>query len=173
VLASADSGGFMPASATGIDPRRAEIFDPVTETWTTTGSLSVARYSHSATLLASGEVLVAGGWVGDLDTGGPLAETEIYSEVTGSFRLAGRLHDARSDHAAILLPSGRALVAGGFDQKRDLLKSAEEFEPPPPVATAPAAGSSGCQTSGDGSAPLLALLVGPLLVRRRAPNTRR
>ncbi|MFO0760110.1 MAG: kelch repeat-containing protein [Byssovorax sp.] len=53
------SGGFFNGNFQTTSS--AELFDPITHTWTPTSSLSVVRNQHTATLLPNGAVLVAGG----------------------------------------------------------------------------------------------------------------
>ncbi len=92
----------------------AELYNPATGTWTTTGSLSTARVYHTMTLLNNGQVLVAGGYRNDPLKGAvALASAELYNPSTGKWTYTGSLHTARWSHSATLLQNGEVLVAGG------------------------------------------------------------
>jgi hypothetical protein len=88
----------------------AELYDPATETWSTTGSLVTARNSHTATALNDGTVLVAGGL---FYRTGTTASAERFDPASGTWSVTGVLNDARASHAAGLLNDGTVLVAGG------------------------------------------------------------
>jgi hypothetical protein len=98
--------------------------------FTKTGSMNVARDGQTATLLANGEVLVAGGRNA---TNGFLASSEVYNPATGKWTLAGNMSIARFDHNAVLLNDGEVLVAGGLDPNACCgappLATAELFNP--------------------------------------------
>ena len=98
---------------------------------TSTGSLNSARYYHSATLLDTGLVLVAGG-IGPLTgvNGGlsQLATAELYNPGTGAFTYTGSLNTARDQQSATLLYNGSVLVAGGYGASGELA-SAEIYNP--------------------------------------------
>ena len=67
----------------------AELFDPATDTFTPTGSMSTPRTRHTATLLADGRVLVVGGWNGAGWV--KLASAEIYDPATGRWSTVGSM----------------------------------------------------------------------------------
>jgi hypothetical protein len=86
--------------------------------------MTASREGHTATLLASGKVLVAGG----SGIGGPLATAEVYDPATGGWSPTGSMSDRRSAPAAVLLPDGKVLVAGGESGDGDVASS-ELYDP--------------------------------------------
>jgi hypothetical protein len=66
---------------------------------------------NTATLLADGRVLVAGGRAGTDDS--KLASAEIYDPGTRSWTPTGSMTAARAEHQALLLPDGRVVAIGG------------------------------------------------------------
>jgi outer membrane protein OmpA-like peptidoglycan-associated protein len=103
------------------DARGQALVDPL---WTVSGTLASPRSGHTATLLPSGKVLVAGG----ADASGTaLASAELYDPATGAWAPTSALTDARTQHVAVVLPNGRVLVAGGKSAAGDL-SSAEEYD---------------------------------------------
>jgi Kelch motif len=111
----------------------AEIYDPDTGTFAATGPMHEGRVSPSATLLADGRVLVAGGFPFESMTVAPatgLTSAEIYDPRTGTFSSTGPLAEGRGDHAAVRIPSGEVLVVGGVGGLRSTgTDSAELIEP--------------------------------------------
>ncbi|MBN1204611.1 MAG: PKD domain-containing protein [Myxococcaceae bacterium] len=90
-----------------------------TPAWMNTGTLVSSRRSHTATVLSSGKVLVAGGGDG----------AELYDPALRLWQPVSYLIAYRSSHAAVLLPSGKVLVTGGQSSGSQGLASAELYDP--------------------------------------------
>lgn len=109
----------------------AELYDPVTESWSETGHLAQLRHSHTATLLPDGRVLVAGGGCSSSPPGcstSVFSSAELYHSDSGIWTGTGELGTARVGHTATLLTSGKVLVVGG-QGAGGRLASAELYDP--------------------------------------------
>src|SRR5438034_1205738 len=95
-------------------------------TWAPMADLNQPRAEHTATLLANGTVLVAGG----RDAAGqPLASAEIYDPATGAYTLlASPLPAPVWGHTATRLDDGTVLIAGGQRGVR-YRRAAQLFDP--------------------------------------------
>lgn len=84
----------------------AELYDPATNRWTRTSTPDFPRSGQTATLLADGSVLVAGG-------NASVTAAERYTPATATWSDAGNMRTVHQQAIATLLPDGRVFVLGG------------------------------------------------------------
>lgn len=110
--------------------RSAEVFDPASGRFELTGDMAFPRQKHAAVRLPDGKVLVVGG-----SDSGPRSDryrtTELYDPVTGRFSPGPDMQWQRYKlpDAAVLLPTGDVLVAGGATQLERYDPSDQLFVP--------------------------------------------
>jgi hypothetical protein len=119
------AGGFDIVAGVLTPLASAELYDPVLVTNTTvtgqdftaTAPLAFARNGHTATRLADGRVVVAGGGT---------TQTEIYDPAAATWTTQSPTAATHTSHAAVLLADGRILVVGGTQFAQP---GAELFDP--------------------------------------------
>ena len=100
----------------------AEIYDPTSGTWSSTGNMTKARSMHRAILLDDGNVMAIG-----------RESSEIYDPSTGKWTAHGKLStDHGGQFTATLLNDGKILVAGGGHSE---WVEGVEVSPPTPIAS--------------------------------------
>jgi hypothetical protein len=135
-LSAVGQGGFAAAFAiggldgAGMPLGSIELYDPRAAAASAFSiqpvSLTTARARHTATVLATGEILVVGG-VGAGNAA--LDSAEIFDPLHGTVLPAGTLAEARAGQTATLLGDGRVLIAGGRNTGGQPLASAEIYDP--------------------------------------------
>jgi hypothetical protein len=121
------AGGEVVTSTNDLSLAVAELYDPITGSWTKTGPMNVARSGHSGFLLPNGKVLVVGG--SPYQPGGVAASGELYDPETGTWSKTGTLNLSRVGVSATLLLNGTVLTAGGYYSFSGSDASAEVFDP--------------------------------------------
>jgi hypothetical protein len=112
------AGGTTASGATDA----AEIFDPVSGTWSMIRSMNVRRSYFAAAPLSASRAFATGGASGS----GNESSAEIFDG--GSWTSVDPMGAVRQLHAAVTLADGRVLVAGGRDGSTEHA-SAEIFNP--------------------------------------------
>ena len=119
------AGGNTASAAGAGYSNTAEIYFTTRALWVNLigapANLTTARAQHTATLLKSGHVLVAGGVNGS----GAINTAEIYNFVTQNWSAGGTFpaattSNARYAHTANLLRDGKVLLAGGSNNEYSL-----------------------------------------------------
>src|SRR5216110_3237015 len=93
-------------------------------TWAPIADLNQPRAEHTATLLANGTVLIAGGRRG----ASPRRAAQLFDPATDTFTALGPMSTPRGRHTATLLRDGRVVVIGGTDGVKPLA-SLEIYDP--------------------------------------------
>ena len=139
------AGGYNCAAA-GEDGiwASAELYDPATGAFSPTGSMAAPRSQHTATLLADGRVLMAGGLSGSSPpaaggvtlasyrtaaTDAFLASAEIYDPTTGTFSRTDSMSTPHRGHTATLLRDGRVLIVGNGGETSAAGTAADVYDP--------------------------------------------
>lgn len=94
------------------------IFDPSDNSYTYAAPMSEARVFHTATLFADGpdwKVLVAGGQLAS-SAYTATDSAEVYDPNTDTWTPVDALPSKMSLHSAAIMPSGKVLVVGGYDE---------------------------------------------------------
>ena len=99
----------------------AEVYDPTSNSWSTTGSMSTPRLYFVAAPLLNGKVMAVGG----ANPSVILSSAELYDPATRRWSATGGMNVGRIYFAATVLGDGRVLAAAGNVGE----KSAELYEP--------------------------------------------
>ena len=130
--------------------KSAELYDPVTKTWSATGDMTEVRSDHTATLLPNGKVLIVGGWNGHgADSVDDPPWDPMFAELFagGGFTQTGSMSTTRIAHTATRLLNGTVLLFGGVPHVQNI----HDQPPAPAVAEIfdPASGSFSAVRTGE------------------------
>jgi len=90
----------------------AELYNPTSNSWQTV-NMPNARALHTASVLADGRVVAAGGAQGTLLAPLSIANVDVFNPATNAWTSAPDLTGARASHTASVLPDGTLVLFGG------------------------------------------------------------
>jgi Galactose oxidase, central domain len=124
VIIGGETGGATPATLGSV-----ELYDPIFDTFSPLGAvMNFPRRGHTATLLPTGKILVAGGFALSAPT--TALPAELFDPNSQSFMAVGAPLVNRVHHTATRLANGWVLLAGGLNVTTGLhSSSADIFEP--------------------------------------------
>lgn len=129
VLVIGGSSNGQRAGST-VEEKSAEIYDPSTGRFSSTGDMNSPRNKLGAALLPDGRVLVVGGQAGG-PFGARLATTEIFNPSRGSFSRGPNTNSQRYKNrdGVVLLKNGLILLSSGADQPELYDSASNSFLP--------------------------------------------
>ncbi len=102
------------------------LLDTKNNIFTNIGQMNERRYGSAAVLLRNGLVLIIGGLT---SFSKPLNSCELFDPTSQKFFLSkAKMSIERHHHTASLLPDGRILICGGWNDK-DCLQTTEIYDP--------------------------------------------
>lgn len=120
------AGGFAGSGHEYRPFASTEIYDARTGRFATGPSMRAGRSGHTATRLADGRVLLAGGWSASNDARGT---ADVFDPASRRMIATGPMLVPRAGQTATLLRDGRVLFVGGVDKSETKLSSAEIYDP--------------------------------------------
>ena len=103
-----------------------EVYEPVTDKWTQSGTMSDIRSVTSAVELEDGTVLVSGGAA---DQRNSTSLTEIWDPSTGEWTIVADMNQPREKFGLIRLEDGRVIAIGGSDNEGQHTATVEIYDP--------------------------------------------
>jgi hypothetical protein len=115
---------------TGAAVNTAEIYNAFTNTWSQAANMSTPRALSTAIALPDGRVLVAGGQTVVSDASSALASGEVYNPASNTWTpVTNSMSSPRGRHVAVLLGTGKVLLAGGNGTTAAGNASADLYDP--------------------------------------------
>ena len=108
------AGGFINEPGMWRWSNEVEIYDPDTNKWTLTESMSASPHTQ-AIVLRDSRVLATGGLFTQSTVADSSPNSETYDPDTGEWKVSGTMSQRRSNHTLTLLPDGRVLAVGGLE----------------------------------------------------------